>query len=182
MTKKKTSSPEVKAPSKDAKASAATKVAASSKVAKSAPAKLVEVKAAPKSSPAPAAKAAPVTKEKKSKAVAAPKKTKIPKVVEADASVEAKVCETQALATTTITATVDVGFGNSLFVRGEGAGLSWEQGLAMVNVSAERWQIVLGGVVSPVVYKFLLNDQQWNIGEDYVAAPGSSTVQAPVFE
>ncbi len=45
---------------------------------------------------------------------------------------------------TVINAKVDVGFGNSLFVRGEGPGLSWSKGLPMTNVGSELWTLSLG--------------------------------------
>lgn len=174
MSKKKIIATEPKVPSKGKSIAAPAKVAV---VAKQAGKKPV----APKQSPV----AAPVVvavKEKRAKATAAPKKQKNPQVVQPAASIEAKIAEPQTLAITTLLASVDIGFGNLLYVRGEGAGLSWEQGLPMVNLAPDRWQVVLGGVTSPIVFKYLLNDLQWSIGEDFVAAPGSTTVGAPVFE
>ncbi len=82
---------------------------------------------------------------------------------------------------TTITANIDVGFGNSLYIRGEGSGLSWDKGLRMECVSDDRWRIVLGESARPFVFKFLINDQTWNLGDDYTVVPGSSITLAPVF-
>ena len=39
---------------------------------------------------------------------------------------------------TTITALVDVGFGNTLYLRGEGPGLSWEKGVPMKCVTDDK--------------------------------------------
>jgi hypothetical protein len=84
---------------------------------------------------------------------------------------------------TTIVAQIDVGFGNQLYVRGEGAGLSWEKGVLLDNLAADRWQLVLEGVTAPVTFKFLLNDDssKWSIGEDFVVSPGSTLALVPLF-
>ena len=83
--------------------------------------------------------------------------------------------------TTTLTARIDVGFGNTLFVRGEGPGLSWDKGIVMECVGDDRWTITLGESARPLVFKFLVNDEVWSIGEDYSALPGSSVLLAPTF-
>src|SRR5208283_3751628 len=54
----------------------------------------------------------------------------------------------------TITAKVDVGFGNSLFIRGDGAGLSWSKGTLLDCVSSDTWSIVLPSVDKPLAFKF----------------------------
>ncbi|MFA5265904.1 MAG: hypothetical protein WC378_18950 [Opitutaceae bacterium] len=87
----------------------------------------------------------------------------------------------EVVADTIVVAQLDIGFGNQLFIRGEGAGLNWEKGLLMDNVSADRWQIVLKGATAPLVFKFLINDVTWSIGDDYVVSPGSTLALAPLF-
>jgi hypothetical protein len=82
---------------------------------------------------------------------------------------------------TTITAQIDIGFGNLLHIRGEGPGLSWDQGLPMACVADNQWQIVLAESARPVVFKFLVNDLSWSAGEDYMAEPGSSVTLVPTF-
>jgi hypothetical protein len=82
---------------------------------------------------------------------------------------------------TTIVAQVDVGFGNSLFIRGEGPGLSWEKGISLECVADDKWSIELEETTKPIVYKFLLNDQTWCKGEDHVAQPGTTVTVSPVF-
>ena len=59
---------------------------------------------------------------------------------------------------TTIAARVDVGFGNALFLRGEGPGLSWDVGLPMQNVGADLWQVTLQENARAYTFKFLVND------------------------
>ena len=82
---------------------------------------------------------------------------------------------------TTITARINVGFGNALFLRGEGAGLSWDRGVQMTCVSANEWLITLPESARPVVFKFLINDSAWSTGSDYSAVPGTSTLLTPAF-
>jgi hypothetical protein len=82
---------------------------------------------------------------------------------------------------TTITARINVGFGNALYLRGEGAGLSWDRGVQMTCVSATEWLITLPESARPVVFKFLINDAIWSTGSDYSAVPGTSTLLSPTF-
>ncbi len=81
----------------------------------------------------------------------------------------------------TLVAKIDVGFGNALFIRGAGAGLSWDKGTALQNSGTETWTLVLSGVEKPFAFKFLLNDTAWSSGEDYTAAPGETVTVTPVF-
>ena len=82
---------------------------------------------------------------------------------------------------TTITAQIDIGFGNQLHIRGEGPGLSWDVGILMNCVADNQWQIVLAESARPIVFKFLVNDLSWSTGEDYVVKPGSSVNLVPTF-
>jgi hypothetical protein len=81
----------------------------------------------------------------------------------------------------TISAKYDVGFGNALFIRGGGAGLSWEKGTALENLSADVWTIVIPGVEKPFGFKFAINDEVWSAGEDFVASPGDTLTITPGF-
>ena len=73
------------------------------------------------------------------------------------------------------------GFGNSLYLRGEGPGLSWDRGVLMECTGDDRWTYTVGESIRPVVFKFLINDMTWSNGEDYTAKPGSTTVCTPQF-
>lgn len=84
-------------------------------------------------------------------------------------------------ASATIIARVNAGFGNTLYVRGKGPGLSWDIGTPMRCVADEEWRLELGGVMQPVVFKVLLNDQIWAEGEDCTVEPGGSIEITPVF-
>lgn len=81
---------------------------------------------------------------------------------------------------TTIEARIDVGFGNNLFVRGQGAGLSWDQGKPLICVDGKtwRWSAEASGKLT---FKLLLNDQVWAQGADLVAKPGDRVEITPAF-
>ena len=113
------------------------------------------VTAAPVAIPAPAA---PV------KAAPAPPKTPI----------------VTAAAPITIEAKINVGFGNKLFVRGQGAGLSWDHGIPLECVDSQTWRLIVPAK-DKLQFKLLLNDSVWAQGEDVVAAPGKKVEVTPAF-
>ena len=115
------------------------------------------------------AKKAAVTKPTKApaKKAAAPAKKKSP------ASAGSSV--------TYISAQIDIGFGNHLTIRGEGPGLSWDQGLVMDCVGPNLWTATISKATRPVTFKLLVNDLSWSTGADYVAAPGKSLTIYPAF-
>jgi len=130
--------------------------------------------------------AAKPTEAKPAKKAAAPKKKVAavkPKPVVAPALV---VVPTPAKAPAappevTITALIDIGFGNLLFVRGEGAGLSWNSGVPLECDADNRWSVTLAPASGPVVFKLLVNDLTWSVGENYQVAPGGAVVVTPTF-
>jgi hypothetical protein len=83
-------------------------------------------------------------------------------------------------ALTTIEVKRDVGFGNALFLRGQGSGLTWDHGvpLACVDGATWRWSQT---VASPITFKVLLNDQVWSAGNDFVVKPGQRLEVSPSF-
>jgi hypothetical protein len=103
------------------------------------------------------------------------------------ASPEAKPTETKASAVTrsaakpvTIEAKIDVGFGNALYLRGEGLGLSWNHGVPLTCVDGKTWKWT-AEASEKLKFKLLLNDQVWSQGEDLVAAPGQKVEISPAF-
>jgi hypothetical protein len=121
------------------------------------------------------------------------KQTKAPKKVVAKSAKGAKSAKplkaapkalprvTPAPKLTTITAKIDIGFGNTLFLRGEGPGLSWNHGVALDCVDDDKWSITLPGAHRAVIFKFLVNDLTWSAGSDYIVDPGSTSVFVPAF-
>ncbi|MFP4351200.1 MAG: hypothetical protein ACLFRP_09695 [Puniceicoccaceae bacterium] len=82
---------------------------------------------------------------------------------------------------TRIIARVDVRFGNSLFIRGEGGGLSWTEGTPMENISSDEWKWETEEADSGIVFKFLVNDEIWSKGEDQTVAAGGTSISTPTF-
>ena len=82
---------------------------------------------------------------------------------------------------TTIGARIDIGFGNSLYIRGEGAGLSWDQGLVMDCIEDNFWRVTLPESARGHTFKFLVNDLTWNTGPDYTVPAGGNVTLTPEF-
>lgn len=93
----------------------------------------------------------------------------------------AKKVVTKKSAKTTIIANVDVGFGNSLFIRGEGAGLSWDKGTQLENVSPYEWSYSTTAATGEVTFKFLINDEAWSDGDNLMVAAGGTSISSPSF-
>jgi len=99
----------------------------------------------------------------------------------APAKKAAKKAPAKKITETTIIARVDVGFGNSLYVRGEGAGLSWDKGTLMENVSPYEWALKTTAAKTGVVFKFLINDEIWSDGENLSVSAGGTSISSPTF-
>jgi len=118
------------------------------------------------------AKKLPVTKA--TKAVKAPAK-------KAAAPAKKKTAASAGSSVTYISAQIDIGFGNHLTIRGDGPGLSWDEGLVMDCAGANLWTATISKATRPVSFKLLVNDLSWSTGADYVAAPGKSITIYPAF-
>jgi len=157
---------------KKATKKAVKKVAAKKVVVKKAAAKKVAVK---KTVVKKVAAKAPAKKAVVKKAVV--KKVAAKKVPAKKATKKAA----KKTVTTTIIAKCDVGFGNSLSIRGGAAGLSWETGAAMENTQADEWVWTSTKVTNALAFKVLANDETWNDGDDLVVFPGATVVFEPTF-
>ena len=82
---------------------------------------------------------------------------------------------------TTITARINIGFGNALHLRGEGPGLSWDRGVPMECIAADLWRLNLGESARGYTFKVLVNDLTWNSGPDYTVASGGVVNLTPTF-
>lgn len=92
-----------------------------------------------------------------------------------------KAAAKKPISKTTIAARVDVGFGNNLYIRGEGAGLSWDVGILMKNLSPYEWAWEAKNASKPIEYKLLINDELWANGENQFAMAGDTAITAPTF-
>jgi hypothetical protein len=80
----------------------------------------------------------------------------------------------------TIEAKIDVGFGNRLFLRGQGEGLSWDRGTPLECVDSQTWRLIVPSK-DKLQFKLLINDSVWAKGEDVVATPGKRVELVPAF-
>jgi len=81
---------------------------------------------------------------------------------------------------TTIEAKIDVGFGNRLFLRGQGEGLSWDHGIPLECVDSQTWRLIVPAK-DKLQFKLLINDNVWAKGEDVVVPPGKRVKLVPAF-
>ncbi|MDR0351723.1 MAG: hypothetical protein LBH49_03725 [Puniceicoccales bacterium] len=83
---------------------------------------------------------------------------------------------------TKIFANFDVGWGNTLYIRGEGDNLSWSKGIPMKNNGNNIWAWTSGAKkCTNFQYKLLINDVIWCNGENYTANAGKDNYIVPVF-
>jgi len=73
-----------------------------------------------------------------------------------------------------------VGFGNRVFLRGQGAGLSWERGVPLECVDSKTWRLTVPAQ-EKLLFKLLINDSIWAKGEDVVVTPGQRVEITPAF-
>ena len=81
-----------------------------------------------------------------------------------------------------VEAHVELAFGQGLFIRGEGAGLSWQKGDALKNTAPGTWLWVAVRPQETVVFQLLLNDSVWARGENITVKPGERVLLEPDFE
>jgi len=82
---------------------------------------------------------------------------------------------------TVIEARIDVGLGNQLFIRGQGNGLNWFEGVRLNCVDANTWVWSSRQAKDRIIFKLLLNDQVWAKGNDVVVEPGQKIEIVPFF-
>lgn len=75
----------------------------------------------------------------------------------------------------------DVGFNNSLYIRGKGAGLSWDKGVPLKNMGPDEWIWEPTQAFNECEFKVLINDQCYENGENHHLAGGASIQYTPFF-
>ena len=84
---------------------------------------------------------------------------------------------------TTIRVHANVGWGNSVTVRGSDYPLSWNYGRAARNISDDVWEFSMERIPAGDSFEFkaLINDQQWSTGVNYVGRGGETIDVYPSF-
>ncbi len=75
----------------------------------------------------------------------------------------------------------DCGLPNALFIRGEGAGLSWHHGTPLKNLKSDEWAFEIHIPEEEFEFKVLVNDQVFEIGENHRVKAGEKIVYTPKF-
>jgi hypothetical protein len=82
---------------------------------------------------------------------------------------------------TEVTARIDVGFGNTVFIRGQGTGLSWDHGTPLSCIGASTWVWSTMYASEKLIFRLLLNDTVWARGESFVIDAGNQIQVVPEF-
>ncbi|KAF3361513.1 hypothetical protein PHSC3_001888 [Chlamydiales bacterium STE3] len=83
--------------------------------------------------------------------------------------------------TTKVVIKYNVGYSNTLFIRGEGAGLNWEKGTPLQNRAEDEWIWETNEIFPSCQYKVLINDTRYENGENHNLRCGSSSEYTPNF-
>lgn len=75
----------------------------------------------------------------------------------------------------------DVGFSNNLYIRGQGPGLSWMQGVPLKNVGPDEWIWETTESFDSCEFKVLINDKQYEAGENHLLPQGATVQYTPHF-
>ena len=154
------------------------------KVTKSKTTKKATEKAAPKAKTVAVKPVAKAAEKPVAKPAEAPKKACAAKKVCEKKTTTKKAAAKATPATlklTRIVAHVNVGWGKQLYIRGEGAGLSWEQGIPMLCENDTEWHWVAETDVCPISFKFLIDDKIWALGENITINAGDVHISEPSF-
>ncbi len=72
--------------------------------------------------------------------------------------------------------------GRTLFIRGEGGpGLKWDAGLRMTYMGEDVWEIGLKGITKSALYKVVLDDKEWESGDNHTIMGGKTAEHQPRF-
>lgn len=83
---------------------------------------------------------------------------------------------------TKIVVKCNCGFSNALYIRGQGIpGLSWDHGIQMKNTKADEWTWETDKPFKQAEFKVLLNDKQFEAGENHNVSCGKSCSIKPSF-
>jgi hypothetical protein len=75
----------------------------------------------------------------------------------------------------------DVGYNNHLFIRGSGPGLNWDHGVMLKNIGPDEWVWETNIAFSECEFKVLINDQQFESGENHHIQDGAALQYTPKF-
>lgn len=75
----------------------------------------------------------------------------------------------------------DVGFNNSIFIRGSGANLSWDKGIMLQNTRPDEWVWETDQLFDSCEFKVLINDSKYEQGNNHTLTCKNSVEYTPCF-
>jgi hypothetical protein len=84
-------------------------------------------------------------------------------------------------AITRVVVKYDAGFGNKLYIRGDGANLNWKKGVLMQNVASDRWVFETDFPFKKCAFKVLINDERYETGDNHLLVCGHTVQVFPKF-
>lgn len=84
-------------------------------------------------------------------------------------------------AITVVAAEVEVRPGDTVYIRGQGSGLTWDAGQPMTWVEPTKWVWCTREAEHGTEFKVLLNDELWSVGENSVLRSGDMITVHPQF-
>lgn len=81
---------------------------------------------------------------------------------------------------TLITIQYPARLGEHLYIRGEGSGFTWGQKVPLISIDANTWQL-RQPMQGEFRFKILLNNEEWETGNDHPAKGGDAVSATPVF-
>ena len=76
---------------------------------------------------------------------------------------------------------MDVGWGNTLFIRGQGGELRWDKGIPLACLDSSTWVWLYTRAEKTIEFKLLINDEIWAEGDNLILEPGGRVEIQPVF-
>lgn len=75
----------------------------------------------------------------------------------------------------------DVGFNNGVFIRGNGANLSWDKGIMLQNIRPDEWVWETDQLFHSCEFKVLINDAKYEQGNNHTLTCKNSVEYTPCF-
>jgi hypothetical protein len=75
----------------------------------------------------------------------------------------------------------DVGYNNTVAIRGKGPGLSWDKGITLKNTKHDEWIWETDSQFNTCEFKVLINDTHYEIGENHPISCGACIKYTPKF-
>lgn len=75
----------------------------------------------------------------------------------------------------------NIGFNNTLYLRGNGMNLNWNKGVPLKNVKADEWMWETDLPFSAFEFKVLINDRQYETGDNHRMTARGTMQYTPRF-